>query len=406
MPHLSLLFARRYLFSKKSHSVINVISGVSAVAVAVPVMAMVILLSVFNGFEGLIRDMYKSFDPDILITPSSGKVFDTDSVPQQRLAEVPGVEAWSFSLEENALFEYRDRQYIGVMRGVDSLFATVVPIDSLLTEGRNRLRFGELPESCVGQGVAYTLGIRTNFNDPISVYAPRRGQFSSLLPQSIYRKGELFPSGIFALEAEVDDKYMIVPLDCAQRLLDNEGKASSLAVRLSENAAPETARTAIAALLGDGFNVQTRYQQKAEFYRIMMYEKWGIYFIILLVLIVASFSLIGSLVMLIIDKRKDMHTLLTMGADIPLLRKIFVTEGMLVYGIGAVGGMILGVALALAQQHWGWLKLSGQTFLIDAYPVEVHLSDLLIVAISFTAVSYLISKLTVLSMIPRSEIRN
>ena len=233
MPHLSLLFARRYLFSKKSHSVINVISGVSAVAVAVPVMAMVILLSVFNGFEGLIRDMYKSFDPDILITPSSGKVFDTDSVPQQRLAEVPGVEAWSFSLEENALFEYRDRQYIGVMRGVDSLFATVVPIDSLLTEGRYRLRFGELPEACVGQGVAYTLGIRTNFNDPISVYAPRRGQFSSLLPQSIYRKGELFPSGIFALEAEVDGKYMIVPLDCAQRLLDNEGKASSLAVRLS-----------------------------------------------------------------------------------------------------------------------------------------------------------------------------
>ena len=380
MPHLSLLFARRYLFSKKSHSVINVISGVSAVAVAVPVMAMVILLSVFNGFEGLIRDMYKSFDPDILITPSSGKVFDTDSVPQQRL--------------------------IGVMRGVDSLFATVVPIDSLLTEGRYRLRFGELPEACVGQGVAYTLGIRTNFNDPISVYAPRRGQFSSLLPQSIYRKGELFPSGIFALEAEVDGKYMIVPLDFAQRLLDNEGKASSLAVRLSENAAPETARTAIAALLGDGFNVQTRYQQKAEFYRIMMYEKWGIYFIILLVLIVASFSLIGSLVMLIIDKRKDMHTLLTMGADIPLLRKIFVTEGMLVYGIGAVGGMILGVALALAQQHWGWLKLSGQTFLIDAYPVEVHLSDLLLVAISFTAVSYLISKLTVLSMIPRSEIRN
>lgn len=189
-------------------------------------------------------------------------------------------------------------------------------------------------------------------------------------------------------------------------MLDNEGKASSLAVRLSENAAPETARTAIAALLGNGFNVQTRYQQKAEFYRIMMYEKWGIYFIILLVLIVASFSLIGSLVMLIIDKRKDMHTLLTMGADIPLLRKIFVTEGMLVYGIGAVGGMILGVALALAQQHWGWLKLSGQTFLIDAYPVEVHLSDLLLVAISFTAVSYLISKLTVLSMIPRSEIRN
>ncbi len=406
MPRLSLLFARRYLFSKKSHSVINVISGVSAVAVAVPIMAMVILLSVFNGFENLIHEMYRSFDPDILITPSTGKVFDIDSIPQQRLAEIPGVEAWSFSLEENALFEYRHRQYIGVMRGVDSLFETTVPVDTLLTEGRFRLRFGDLPEACVGQGVAYTLGIRTNFNDPILIYAPRRGQFSFLLPQSIYRKGALFPSGVFALEAEVDGKYIIVPLDFAQKLLDYEGKASSLSVRLSEETSPEIARTTMASLLGDKFNIQTRYQQKAEFYRIMMYEKWGIYFIILLVLIVASFSLVGSLVMLIIDKREEMHTLLTMGADIPLLRSIFLSEGMLIYGIGAIGGMILGIALALAQQHWGWLKLSGQTFLVNTYPVEVHLSDLLLIVVTFTAVSYLISKLTTLSMIPRSEIRD
>ena len=406
MPRLTLLFARRYLFSKKSHSVINIIAGVSALAVAIPVAAMVILLSVFNGFEGLIRSMYKSFDPDLLVTPAQGKVFAIDSIPTDRLRAIPGVAQWSFSLEENALFEYRDRQYIGVMRGVDSLFAEVVPIDSLITQGNYRLRFGELPEACVGQGVAYTLGIRTTFNDPISIYVPRSGRFSMMMPQSLYRKGNLFPSGVFALEAEVDGKYMIVPLDFAQKLLDNAGKASSMAIRLNEGYSPESVRPAVAALLGDQFEVLTRYQQKAEFYRIMMYEKWGIYFIILLVLIVASFSLIGSLVMLIIDKRKDTRTLLTMGADIPLLRRIFVAEGMLIYGIGALIGMILGVGLSLAQQHWGFLTLGGETFLIDTYTVEVHISDLLLVVVTFTVVSYLISKLTVLSMIPRSQIRD
>ena len=406
MPRLTLLFARRYLFSKKSHSVINIIAGVSALAVAIPVAAMVILLSVFNGFEGLIRSMYKSFDPDLLVTPAQGKVFAIDSIPTDRLRAIPGVAQWSFSLEENALFEYRDRQYIGVMRGVDSLFAEVVPIDSLITQGNYRLRFGELPEACVGQGVAYTLGIRTTFNDPISIYVPRSGRFSMMMPQSLYRKGNLFPSGVFALEAEVDGKYMIVPLDFAQKLLDNAGKASSMAIRLNEGYSPESVRPAVAALLGDQFEVLTRYQQKAEFYRIMMYEKWGIYFIILLVLIVASFSLIGSLVMLIIDKRKDTRTLLTMGADIPLLRRIFVAEGMLIYGIGALIGMVLGVGLSLAQQHWGFLTLGVETFLIDTYPVEVHISDLLLVVVTFTAVSYLISKLTVLSMIPRSQIRD
>lgn len=406
MPRLTLLFARRYLFSKKSHSVINIIAGVSALAVAIPVAAMVILLSVFNGFEGLIRSMYKSFDPDLLVTPTQGKVFAMDSIPADRLRAIPGVAQWSFSLEENALFEYRDRQYIGVMRGVDSLFAEVVPIDTLITQGNYRLRFGELPEACVGQGIAYTLGIRTTFNDPIAIYVPRSGKFSLMMPQSLYRKGLLFPSGVFALEAEVDGKYMIVPIDFAQNLLDNKGKASSLSIRLDDGYSPESVRPAVAALLGDQFEVLTRYQQKAEFYRIMMYEKWGIYFIILLVLIVASFSLIGSLVMLIIDKRKDIRTLLTMGTDIPLLRRIFVAEGMLIYGIGAVIGMILGLGLSLAQRHWGFLTLGGETFLIDTYPVEVHLSDLLLIVVTFTAVSYLISKLTVLSMIPRSQIRD
>ena len=397
MPRLPLFFARRYLFSKKSHSVINIVSGVSAFSVAIPVMAMVILLSVFNGFEGLIKSMYRSFDPDIRITPVRGKVFPIDSLPRERFLAIDGVRDAAYALEDNAVFEYRDRQAFGTMCGVDSLYRQVVPLDSLRTEGVFQLQFGDFPEAYVGQGMAYALGIRVNLNSPISVYVPRRGRVSPLLPYSFYKKQNIFPSGVFALEAEVDGKYVIVPLHYP-------GQASSVAIRLEADASPQRVQQQIGQWLGDDYKIQSRYQQKESFYRIMMYEKWGIYFIILLVLVIASFSLIGSLVMLIIEKRKDSQTLVTMGADTKLLRKIFVAEGMLIYLIGAGGGLLLGVALALAQQHFGFLKLSGETFLIDAYPVEVHPSDLAWVIVTFVSVSYLISVLTVRAMIPKKEI--
>lgn len=404
MPRLPLFFARRYLFSKKSHSVINIVSGVSAFSVAIPVMAMVILLSVFNGFEGLIKSMYRSFDPDIRITPVRGKVFPIDSLPREHFLAIDGVRDAAYALEDNAVFEYRDRQAFGTMCGVDSLYRQVVPLDSLRTEGVFQLQFGDFPEAYVGQGMAYALGIRVNLNSPISVYVPRRGRVSPLLPYSFYKKQNIFPSGVFALEAEVDGKYVIVPLHFAQELLDYPGQASSVAIRLEADASPQRVQQQIGQWLGDDYKIQSRYQQKESFYRIMMYEKWGIYFIILLVLVIASFSLIGSLVMLIIEKRKDSQTLVTMGADTKLLRKIFVAEGMLIYLIGAGGGLLLGVALALAQQHFGFLKLSGETFLIDAYPVEVHPSDLAWVIVTFVSVSYLISVLTVRAMIPKKEI--
>ena len=404
MPRLPLFFARRYLFSKKSHSVINIVSGVSAFSVAIPVMAMVILLSVFNGFEGLIKSMYRSFDPDIRITPVRGKVFPIDSLPRERFLAIDGVRDAAYALEDNAVFEYRDRQAFGTMCGVDSLYRQVVPLDSLRTEGVFQLQFGDFPEAYVGQGMAYALGIRVNLNSPISVYVPRRGRVSPLLPYSFDKKQNIFPSGVFALEAEVDGKYVIVPLHFAQELLDYPGQASSVAIRLEADASPQRVQQQIGQWLGDDYKIQSRYQQKESFYRIMMYEKWGIYFIILLVLVIASFSLIGSLVMLIIEKRKDSQTLVTMGADTKLLRKIFVAEGMLIYLIGAGGGLLLGVALALAQQHFGFLKLSGETFLIDAYPVEVHPSDLAWVIVTFVSVSYLISVLTVRAMIPKKEI--
>ena len=300
MPRLSLFFARRYLFSRKSHSVINIISGVSAFSVAVPVMAMVVLLSVFNGFEGLIKTMYRSFDPDLAIMPARGQVFATDSVPRDELLRIDGVREVSYSLDGNALLEYRGHQFFGMIRGVDSLYAEVVPVDSMTVEGQYRLRFGDMPEAFVGQGVASALGVRTGLSSPITVYVPRRGRVSPLLPYSFYRQQPVFPSGVFALEAEIDGEYVFVPLDFAQRLFDYSGRASTAAIRLADGASAARAKEAVAECLGNDFRVLTRYEQKESFYRIMTYEKWGIYFIILLVLLVASFSLIGSLAMLII----------------------------------------------------------------------------------------------------------
>lgn len=181
MPRLPLFFARRYLFSRKSHSVINIISGVSAFSVAVPVMAMVVLLSVFNGFEGLIKTMYRSFDPDLAIMPARGQVFATDSVPRDELLRIDGVREVSYSLDGNALLEYRGHQFFGMIRGVDSLYAEVVPVDSMTVEGQYRLRFGDMPEAFVGQGVASALGVRTGLSSPITVYVPRRGRVSPLV---------------------------------------------------------------------------------------------------------------------------------------------------------------------------------------------------------------------------------
>ncbi|MBQ4279076.1 MAG: ABC transporter permease [Rikenellaceae bacterium] len=404
MKRLALFFARRYLFSRKSHSVINIISGVSAVAIAVPVAAMVILLSVFNGFSGIVRDMYRGFDPDLVVLPAGGKVFG-DSLVRARVGAVPGVAVTSGVLEDNALIEYRGRQFIATVRGVDSAYSRIVPFDGLITDGEAGLWFGDMPQAVVGQGVAYALGVRTALYDPLRVYAPRRGRISSLLPVEGYRRRDIGVGGVFALEAETDGKYVMVPLDFARGLFGYGGQLSGLYVGLAPGANARAVREAVAAAAGPEFRVLTREEQKASLYRIMVYEKWGIFFIILLVLVVASFSVVGSLAMLIIDKRKDIATIITLGGDVRFVQRIFVTEGMLIASLGAAAGLVLGLAFCWAQQAFGFIALQGQTFLLDAYPVEVRAGDVAGVIVSFAVVDYLIARLTVVRMIPRRTLR-
>ncbi|MCL2562064.1 MAG: ABC transporter permease [Rikenellaceae bacterium] len=397
---LASLFARRYLFSPKSHSVINIISWVSALAIGITVAAMVILLSVFNGFDGLIRQMYTEFDPDIAITPSQGKIFEHGLLTREQLLDIEGVAQMSFVLEGQALLRYRDRQKEAMLRGVDEYYAEVVPIEGMVSAGEFRLQFGELRQALVGEGLAYNLGLNINLLDPIRVYVPRRGSFSVLVPVDSYRTGTVYPSGLFMLDAETDGQFIIASLEFVQELLDYPDGFSAVFVRTTAGVSPRRVQAALRETLGEGVTVLTRAEQKASLYAIMKYEKWGIFLIIFMVMVIASFSIVGSLAMLIIDKRADMRTIVAMGGSMGFIRAIFVREGMLVAVTGAAAGMVFGLLVSLAQQIFGIIKIPAQTFLVDSYPVVVQASDLLLIAVAFTAVSYLIVRFTVVRMIP------
>lgn len=402
MPRLASLFARRYFASRNSLSVINIIAKVSVFAVGVPVAAMVILLSVFNGFDGLVRSMYNVFDPDLMVVPAEGKTFETAAV-EGRMASAEGVVAYSFVLEESVLFEYRGRQAAGRLRGVDDRYGLVVPVQGTISYGEYELRYGDMEQAVVGQGIAYVLGVRTALYDPLHIYAARRGDYSPLLPIDGYSRGSLFPEGIFRLDAETDGTYVFCTLEFAQQLLDYEGRASAVAVRTEGR--PEAVRKELSEALGDEFRVLTRYEQKASMYRILKVEKLGIFIISLFVLVIASFSIVGSLVMLILDKKEDIRILFTMGADVRFVRRIFVSEGMLIGAMGTAGGLCVGLAFAWAQQQFGFIKMGAASFLVDAYPVAVQGTDLVAIAVTALTVTWLINRLTVGRMIPRTAIR-
>jgi lipoprotein-releasing system permease protein len=368
------------------------------VAVGVPVAAMVILLSVFNGFDDLIRRMYRDFDPDLLVQPAEGKVFDPQTLDTEAVNALDGVAAVSFILEESALLEYRGKQATATIRGVDSLFGAVVPLDNMLYAGVTGGR-----GAVVGQGIAYNIGIRLGLSERLKFFVPRRGSYSALLPVSAFSAGDVLVDGVFVLDADTDGEYVIVPLDFAQELFDYGGMASGLAIRLAEGAEAKQFKAAVAEIAGDDFNVLDRYEQKASMYRIMKLEKWGIFFIGLMVLVIASFSIVGSLIMLIIDKRTGIRTLRAMGASTHLVRSVFVRQGMAIGTIGAAGGLALGVAVCAVQQIFGVVRLPAASFLVDSYPVLIRPMDMVLVCVAFLTVNFLITIFTVRATITRNE---
>lgn len=396
LPHF---FARRYLFSPKSRSVVNLISALSVVAVTVPLAATIILLSVFNGFETLIRSMNSAFDADLTITPREGQTFSIDDFDTATLADREQVAAFSFVLEQSALLAHNGRQATATVRGVDDAYTDVLPLADAVRVGEYGVRLGDLDCLVIGQSMAYMLGVRTLADAEVDLYAVRRGSFSSLLPFDNYTRRTVAVEGVYTLDLETESTYVLSSLRLAQALFSYPGRASAIVVRLREGADTEQTRTLLNEQLSESYDVRTRHQLRASFYRIMTYEKWGIFLISLLVLVVASFSIVGSLAMLIVDKRHDIGTLRALGADTALVRAIFRHEGALICVLGALSGLTLGVGAVFSQQYFGLIEIPAETFLTKSYPVEFRLSDLFTVSVAFCMVAYAITTTTVRSMI-------
>lgn len=398
---LPLFIARRHLFSRKSHSVINLIAGVSVVAVAVPVMALVTILSFHNGLGEFIGKMYSEFDSELRVTPRQGQLFDPAGL-RGKIAALPEVAVVSATAEQNVLLTYSDRQWIAVMRGVDSAYTDVVPIGQRMVQGKYRLRHGDLDEAVIGQGVAYALGVQTALPEPLQVYAIRPGSGSpSFLPTGLYKTARVRPAGIYALDEQTDSRYIFVPLEFARRLMGAGDKVSSLEIRLRDDVSPEAGKRAVAEVAGADFDVKTRFEQKETVYRMVAQEKWIIYLLLMFVVLIAALSLVGSVVMLAADKERDRKMLLAMGGTPGLLRRIFAWEGALITACGVAAGLLLGVGFALLQQQVGIIKMAGDAFLMDAYPVRIEPSDLIVVAGGVLLLGTAVSMLTAAGLIKR-----
>lgn len=405
---LAFQIARRQLVSRKSHTVVNIISIVSVIAMAVPVMAMVVILSLHNGLGGFIENMYSSFDSQLRITPTTGQTFRYDRDIVNRLTnQVDGVEHVSATLEQNVLLTYGDRQSIATIRGVDSLYSRVVPIAEKMVHGEFALTFGgadsvATPQAVLGQGVAYTLGVNPLLYDPLTVYSIRLGSRSpSFIPLGIYNSATIQPSSIYALDQQTDSRYIFAPLSFVQSLLESTERISSLEMSLSADADPERVRTQVQTIMGDEFRIQNRMEQRGTLYRMITQEKWIIYLLLLFVFVIAALSLVGSVVMLITDKAPSNAILESLGASRSLLQQVFTIQGVIITLIAVVVGTLSGIALSLLQQYTGILKMAGGAFLTESYPVEIHTTDIILIAAGVALIGSTISLLTTISLIKK-----
>ncbi|MEN8156021.1 MAG: FtsX-like permease family protein [Bacteroidota bacterium] len=379
--NLSFYIARRYLLGKKSQNAINIISAISVVGVTVGTMALVIVLSVFNGFDSVVKSLFSTFDPDIQISAVEGKTFEPDPGTTLKIEQIAGVEAVSQVLEENVLLLYGEKQHLGIIKGVDDAFQAVTGIDSMIYDGSMKLKDKNRPYAVVGQGVAYNLRIGLSFINPLYVYTiDRKSRFNMAQPEESIRRDFLYPSGIFAIEKDFDSRYVIVPIGFARELLSYQREVSFLEVKLDPAYPAQQVQEEIQSLLGPGFNVKNREQQNALFYKVMKSEKWAIFLILTFILIIASFNIIGSLSMLIIDKKRDIASLRNLGAENRLIEKIFLVEGWLISVTGSALGLVLGTGISWIQQRFELIKLSGSgSFVIDAYPVKIEAVDILLI---------------------------
>ena len=395
--NLSFYIAKRYLFSKKSHNAINVISGVSVCGVALATLALVCTLSVFNGFQDLVATFFTAFDPELKITAASGKVFDAYDERIEKLRKLSEIEVFSESLEDNAMVQYNGKQAMVVIKGVEDNFNQLTAIDSILYGRGEMVLYDEIVDYAIpGVELTSILGTGIRFLDPLEVYAPKRGtQINVANPASSFNVSYLHSSGlVFAVnQQKYDASYIITSLKFARDLFQYVTQVSSIELKLREGVDTDAFAHKIGGILGNDFVVQNRYEQQADTFRIMQVEKLISYVFLTFILLVACFNVIGSLSMLIIEKKNDVVTLRGLGADDQLISRIFLFEGCLISFLGALVGVVLGLTLCLVQQEFGILTLgsgaSAGAFVVDAYPVSVHWQDVVLILVTVLVIGFL-----------------
>lgn len=379
-----LKIAWRYLFAKKQYNAIHIISGISAAAVGVVTAAMVCVLSVMNGFGVMVEQLFSQFDPDIRIEAVSGKSFHDQGERFDALRQLSEVAMVSQSIEETALLQFEDKQMPVRLYGVDSVFPTLTHIENIITEGHYEIYDGAFDRAVLGQGLAWQMGIGARFISPLQLYAPKRNaKVNMLRPDQSFNDEVCFIAGTFAVQqVKYDNEVMLVDIDLTRRLLDyGNHEVSALLVKVAPHTSVKQAKKAIQSLLGEGFAVLDRYEQQADFFRILRVEKLLTTLLLVFILLIASFNIIGSLSMLIIDKQTDIQTLSHLGANKKMIQRIFLFEGWLISTLGAMVGLAIGLIVCLAQEHLGILKLgNGTEYVVSAYPVAVQTTDVLIVA--------------------------
>ncbi|MCW5907952.1 MAG: ABC transporter permease [Chitinophagales bacterium] len=389
---LALRIAFRYLFSKKSTNAINVISWVSMLGMAVGALALIVVLSVFNGFEGLVLSLYNSFYPDIEVRAAQGKTFEHDPALAGKILQLKGVTALSKTLEENAYIEYGSEAQLATVKGVDENYNAVTTVKDYVRQGKFVLKDKGISYAVLGANLSYPMSVNVERGyEPLRITVPRKGVQSALLPEDAFTTMQAMPSGTFSIQQEFDSKYVFVSLEFAQELLGDEESVSAYEIRLDEGADLEKAKAEIAALAGNNYTVKTRYEQKAEMYRVMKIERWVTTAILGFIILIISFNIIGSLTMLVIEKSKDISILKAMGAGATLVQRVYLLNGLLASLLGAIVGLLIGYILCLLQLKYHFLKLGGggeNSFVINYYPVKLKWIDPFVTVAIITVISF------------------
>lgn len=393
--YLPFYIAKRYLLSKKKHNAINIISGISVCGVALATLSLVCTMSIMNGFQDMVADLFTSFDPELKITARESKVFDGQDERILALSSWPEVAVATETLEEQSMVEYKDRQVMAVIKGVEDNFEELTEIDSILRgAGKFQLHNEVVDFGVMGIELVSMLGTGIQFVDPLSIYAPKRNAKVNMAnPNASFNREYLFSPGcVFVVnQQKYDAQYILTSIDFARRLFDYSTEVSSVELKLVPGTNPSAVKNKIANHLGEEFLVEDRYEQQKDIFRIMEVEKLISYLFLSFILMIACFNVVGSLSMLIIDKKEDVTTLRKLGASDKLVSRIFLFEGWMISFFGAISGIVLGLILCLVQQEYGLLKLnaSGGVYLVDAYPVNVHFGDILFVFITVMAMGLL-----------------